>query len=84
MTTLATRCRAAVVVVPRARRPASTTARVVATAAAARDDEDDDDDDAATARAIDASIEEMKTLAEDEVEEMMSANEGVRAELAVC
>ena len=82
MTTLATRCRAAVVVVPRARRPASTTARVVATAAAARDDEDDDDDDAATARAIDASIEEMKTLAEDEVEEMMSANEGVRAELA--
>ena len=82
MTTLATRCRAAVVVVPRARRPASTTARVVATAAAARDDEDDDDDDAATARAIDAAIEEMKTLAEDEVEEMMSANEGVRAELA--
>ena len=82
MTTLATRCRAAVVVVPRARRPASTTARVVATAAAARDDEDDADDDAATARAIDASIEEMKTLAEDEVEEMMSANEGVRAELA--
>lgn len=85
MTTLATRCRAAVVVVPRARRPASTTARVVAIAAAARDDEDEaaaDDDDAATARAIDASIEEMKTLAEDEVEEMMSANEGVRAELA--
>ena len=82
MTTLANRCRAAVVVVPRARRPASTTARVVATAAGARDDDDDDDDDAATARAIDASIEEMKTLAEDEVEEMMSANEGVRAELA--
>ena len=82
MTTLATRCRAAAVVVPRARRPASTTARVVATAAGARDDDDDDDDDAATARAIDASIEEMKTLAEDEVEEMMSANEGVRAELA--
>ena len=84
MTTLANRCRApVVVVVPRAMRPASTTARVVATAAAAREDDDDDDDDAAsTARAIDASIEEIKTLAEDEVEEMMSANEGVRAELA--
>jgi len=64
---------------PRRRRRDRATPRDVRRDAGATDD---DDDAIEAASAIDASIEEMKTLAVDEVEAMMSANEGVRAELA--
>jgi len=67
----------------RGERATRSTRRVRRDAGANDEDDGNDDDDAIeAASAIDASIEEMKTLAVDEVEAMMSANEGVRAELA--